>query len=116
MDPVLIAAILSLAGIVISTFGPTAIRVGVALISKSDSVAAIANEDVGDILPANSRLDDAMAIARAHEMAMQLRTMRADGKLTLAGLNEAQIALVDHALTAHAIFWNDASAIDPASV
>lgn len=103
MDPVLIAAILSLAGIVITTFGPSIVRIATAMINKTDPVAAVAAEDVGDILPATSHLDDAMAVAHAHDAALQLRTMRLNGTIGLAGLNAEQTTIVDHALTMHAL-------------
>lgn len=103
MDPVLISAILSLAGIVITTFGPSIVRIVTAMINNTDPVAAIAMEDVGDILPARSHLDDAMAVAHAHDAALELRVLQLNGTLGTAGLTKEQLTIVDHALTMHSL-------------
>ncbi len=97
----LVISILSLAGIVISTFGPTAARAAGALISGADPVAAVADESVGDILLEKSHVDDAMAFAHAHEAAAKLKHHDESGDIATAGLNSDQLAVVAHAFTTY---------------
>ncbi len=101
MDPVLIAAILSLAGIVITTFGPSLVRIATAAIDGKDPVAVLAQEDVGEILHANTHLDDAEAIVRGHAAAMKLKEHEANGDVAVAGMTAKQLAIVAQAISLH---------------
>lgn len=101
MDPVLIAAILSLAGIVITTFGPSLVRIATAAIAGQDPVAVIAQEDVGEILHATTHLDEAMAITRGHEAAMRLKKHDENGDIGTAGMDAKQLAIVTSAIALH---------------
>lgn len=100
MDPIA-AAILALATTVITTFGPSLARMVEAALENKNVVAAVAAEDVGEILHPTTHIDEAKAFAHAHEAAMRLKQHDLDGDIAVAGLSAPQLTVVAQALSLH---------------
>ncbi len=99
--PVTPTQILDLASLVIRVFGPLVMRIAESLSSNRDPIADLAAESPETILDVQGHLAEAMAIARAHDAAttLWLAWHESEG----LGLDARQIAIVEHALSVHAV-------------